>query len=150
MQSDCGGCQFWWQMIFLQMIWSYWAYQIATFCLHWDSLKQSVKQLEWPSTHQSLSLWLTARKRWIVHSGLGKSCCPMQGSWSIFFTSKRKMKQEIDRQGAYAGAQTLYRSAVVRKELTRKTKLSIYRSIYNLTSLVYNDHKLWVMTLRMR
>jgi len=42
----------------------------------------------------------------------------------------------------------LYRSVVVKRELSQKAKLSIYRSIY-VPTLTYG-HKLWVVTKRMR
>ncbi len=42
----------------------------------------------------------------------------------------------------------MYRSVVVKKELSRKAKLSIYRSIY-VPTLTYG-HELWVMTKRTR
>ena len=43
---------------------------------------------------------------------------------------------------------SLYRSVVVKRELSRKAKLSIYRSIY-VPTLTYG-HELWVMTERIR
>ncbi len=43
---------------------------------------------------------------------------------------------------------SMYRSVVVKKELSRKAKLSIYRSIY-VPTLTYG-HELWVMTERTR
>ena len=42
----------------------------------------------------------------------------------------------------------LYRSVVVKKELSRKAKLSIYRSVY-VPTLTYG-HELWVVTERTR
>ncbi|TWW71090.1 hypothetical protein D4764_17G0005730 [Takifugu flavidus] len=55
----------------------------------------------------------------------------------VLFTSERRMEQEIDR-----------RSVVVKRELSRKAKLSIYRSIF-VPTLTYG-HELWVMTKRTR
>ncbi|KAI3351626.1 hypothetical protein L3Q82_020238 [Scortum barcoo] len=43
---------------------------------------------------------------------------------------------------------SVYRTVVVKKELSRKAKLSIYRSIY-VPTLTYG-HELWVMTERTR
>ena len=59
-------------------------------------------------------------------------------------------KWEIDRRirAASAVMQTLMQSVVVKKELSRKAKLSIYRSIY-IPTLTYG-HELWVVTKRMR
>ncbi|KAK3555215.1 hypothetical protein QTP86_010463 [Hemibagrus guttatus] len=58
------------------------------------------------------------------------------------------MDREIDRRIGAAAAvmQSMYRSVVVKKELSRKAKLSIYQSIY-VPTLTYG-HELWVMTER--
>ncbi|KAK3509731.1 hypothetical protein QTP70_008366 [Hemibagrus guttatus] len=66
----------------------------------------------------------------------------------ILFTSEGRMDREIDRRIGAAAAvmRSMYRSVVVKKELSRKAKLSIYQSIYAPT-LTYG-HELWVMTER--
>ncbi|KAK3520218.1 hypothetical protein QTP70_019360 [Hemibagrus guttatus] len=66
----------------------------------------------------------------------------------VLFTSEGRMDCEIDRRIGAAAAvmQSMYRSVVVKKELSRKAKLSIYQSIYAPT-LTYG-HELWVMTER--
>ncbi|KAK3556482.1 hypothetical protein QTP70_008321 [Hemibagrus guttatus] len=66
----------------------------------------------------------------------------------VLFTSEGRMDREIDRQIGAAAAvmRSMYRSVVVKKELSRKAKLSIYQSIYAPT-LTYG-HELWVMTER--
>ena len=68
----------------------------------------------------------------------------------VSFTSEGTMEREIDRRIGAASAvmRTLYRSVVVKKELSRKAKLSIYRSIY-VPALTYG-HELWVVTERTR
>uniref|UniRef100_A0A672GTN4 Reverse transcriptase domain-containing protein n=4 Tax=Salarias fasciatus TaxID=181472 RepID=A0A672GTN4_SALFA len=68
----------------------------------------------------------------------------------VLFTSGGRMEREIDRRIGAAAAvmRSLYRSVVVKKELSRKAKLSIYRSIY-VPTLTYG-HELWVMTERTR
>ena len=68
----------------------------------------------------------------------------------VLFTSEGRMEREIDRRIGAASAvmRSLYRSAVVKKELSRKAKLSIYRSIY-VPTLTYG-HELWVMIERAR
>ncbi|XP_056588515.1 uncharacterized protein LOC130408985 [Triplophysa dalaica] len=68
----------------------------------------------------------------------------------ILFTSEGRMEREIDiRIGAASAVmRSLYRSVVMKKELSRKAKLSIYRSIY-VPTLTYG-HELWVMTERTR
>ncbi|KAK3541007.1 hypothetical protein QTP86_010128 [Hemibagrus guttatus] len=68
----------------------------------------------------------------------------------VLFTSEVRMDHEIDRRISAAAAimQSMYRSVVVKKELSRKAKLSIYQSIY-VPTLTYG-HELWVMTERVR
>ncbi|KAK3512205.1 hypothetical protein QTP70_000467 [Hemibagrus guttatus] len=68
----------------------------------------------------------------------------------VLFTSEGRMDREIDRRIGAAAAvmRSMYRSVVVKKELSRKAKLSIYHSIY-VPTLTYG-HELWVMTERVR
>ncbi|KAK3512519.1 hypothetical protein QTP70_015647, partial [Hemibagrus guttatus] len=68
----------------------------------------------------------------------------------VLFTSEGRMDREIDRRiGATAAVmRSMYRSVVVKKELSRKAKLWIYQSIY-VPTLTYS-HELWVMTERVR
>ncbi|KAK3516010.1 hypothetical protein QTP70_000994 [Hemibagrus guttatus] len=68
----------------------------------------------------------------------------------VLFTSEGRMEREIDRQIGAAAAvmRSMYRSVVVKKELSRKVKLSIYQSIY-VPTLSYG-HELWAMTKRVR
>ncbi|KAK3527969.1 hypothetical protein QTP86_013084 [Hemibagrus guttatus] len=66
----------------------------------------------------------------------------------VLFTSEGRMDREIDRWIGAAAAvmRSMYRFVVVKKELSRKAKLSIYQSIY-VPTLTYG-HELWVMTER--
>ncbi|KAK3518104.1 hypothetical protein QTP70_033329 [Hemibagrus guttatus] len=66
----------------------------------------------------------------------------------VLFTSEGRMDREIDRWIGAAAAvmRSMYRSVVVKKELSRKAKLLIYQSIY-VPTLTYG-HELWVMTER--
>ena len=68
----------------------------------------------------------------------------------ILFTSEGRMEREIDRRIGAASAvmRVLRRSVVVKRELSRKAKLSIYWSIY-VPTLTYG-HELWVVTERTR
>uniref|UniRef100_A0A8C6P3P0 Reverse transcriptase domain-containing protein n=1 Tax=Nothobranchius furzeri TaxID=105023 RepID=A0A8C6P3P0_NOTFU len=68
----------------------------------------------------------------------------------VLFTGEGKLEHEIDRRIGAASAvmRALYRSVVVKRELSQKAKLSIYRSIY-VPTLTYG-HELWVVTERMR
>ncbi|TWW74351.1 hypothetical protein D4764_14G0003520 [Takifugu flavidus] len=68
----------------------------------------------------------------------------------VLFTSEGRMEREIDRRIGAASTvmRALHRSVVVKRELSRKAKLSIYRSIF-VPTLTYG-HELWVMTERTR
>ncbi|KAK3509747.1 hypothetical protein QTP70_008379 [Hemibagrus guttatus] len=68
----------------------------------------------------------------------------------VLFTSEGRMDHEIDRRISAAAAvmRSMYRSVVVKNELSRKAKLLIYQSIY-VPTLTYG-HELWVMTERIR
>ncbi|KAK3530440.1 hypothetical protein QTP86_024352 [Hemibagrus guttatus] len=68
----------------------------------------------------------------------------------VLFMSEGRMDREIDRRISAVAAvmRSMYRSVVVKKELSRKAKLSIYQSIY-IPTLTYG-HELWVMTERVR
>ncbi|KAK3505834.1 hypothetical protein QTP70_004994, partial [Hemibagrus guttatus] len=68
----------------------------------------------------------------------------------VLFTSEGRMDREIDRRIGAAAAvmRSMYRSVVVKKELSRKAKLSIYQSIYVPQSTLTYGHELWVMTER--
>ena len=68
----------------------------------------------------------------------------------VLFTSEGKMERKIDRRIGAASAvmRTLKWSHVVKRELSQKAKLSIYRSVYDPTLTC--GHELWVVTKRMR
>ncbi|KAK3506381.1 hypothetical protein QTP70_003644, partial [Hemibagrus guttatus] len=68
----------------------------------------------------------------------------------VLFMSEGRMDCEIDRRIGAAAAvmRSVYRSVVVKKELSRKAKLSIYQSIY-VPTLTYGP-ELWAMTERVR
>jgi len=68
----------------------------------------------------------------------------------VLFTSEGKIERVMDRWIGAASAVmwALYQSIVVKRELSRKAKLSIYQSIY-VPTLTYG-HKLCVVTKRTR
>uniref|UniRef100_A0A8C6L319 Reverse transcriptase domain-containing protein n=1 Tax=Nothobranchius furzeri TaxID=105023 RepID=A0A8C6L319_NOTFU len=68
----------------------------------------------------------------------------------VLFTSEGRTDREIDRRIGSVSAvmRTLNRSIVVNRELSQKTRLSIYRSIY--VPILTYGHELWVMTERTR
>ena len=71
-------------------------------------------------------------------------------SLGVLYTSEGRMQLEIDGRirAALAVMQTLKQSVVVKRELSQKAKLSIYKSIY-VPTLTYG-HELWVVTKIMR
>ena len=56
----------------------------------------------------------------------------------VLFTNEGTMEREIGRRIGAAGAvlQSLYRTVVTKRELSRKAKLSIYRSVF-IPTLIY-------------
>ena len=68
----------------------------------------------------------------------------------VLLTSKGKMQRQIDRHicTALTVMWKLKLSVVVKRELSQKAKVTIYRSIY-VPTLIYG-HELWVVTENMR
>ncbi|TWW59091.1 hypothetical protein D4764_06G0006210 [Takifugu flavidus] len=106
------------------------------------------------STSKSESMVL-ARKKVECLLRVGEEVLPQVEEFKylfkyILFTSEGRMEREIDRRIGAASAvmRALNQSVVVKKELSRKAKLSIYRSIY-VPVLTYGHHH-WVMTERTR
>uniref|UniRef100_A0A8C2ZPF1 Reverse transcriptase domain-containing protein n=1 Tax=Cyclopterus lumpus TaxID=8103 RepID=A0A8C2ZPF1_CYCLU len=84
---------------------------------------------------------------------VGANCLPQAKEFKylgVLFTSEGKVEREVDRRIGAAAAvkQALYRSILVKRELSRKAKLSIYWSVY-VPTLTYG-HELWVVTERTR
>ncbi|KAG1932899.1 hypothetical protein F2P79_020886 [Pimephales promelas] len=104
------------------------------------------------STSKSEAMVLS-RKRVACPLQVGGEILPQVEEFNylgVLFTSEGRMEQEIDRRIGAASAvmRSMYRSVVVKKELSRKAKLLIYWSIY-VPTLTYG-HELWVMTERTR
>ncbi|XP_062296309.1 uncharacterized protein LOC134000829 [Scomber scombrus] len=104
------------------------------------------------STSKSESMVLS-RKRVECTLRVGDEILPQVEEFKylgILFTSEGRMEREIDRRIGAASAvmRTLHRSVVVKRELSRKAKLSIYQSIF-VPTLTYG-HELWVVTERTR
>ena len=101
------------------------------------------------STSKSESMVLN-RKRVECTLRVGDEILPQVEEFKylgVLFTSEGRMEREIDRRIGAASA-VMHRSVVVKRELSRKAKLSIYQSIY-VPALTYG-HELWVMTERTR
>uniref|UniRef100_A0A3B3HQU3 Reverse transcriptase domain-containing protein n=1 Tax=Oryzias latipes TaxID=8090 RepID=A0A3B3HQU3_ORYLA len=104
------------------------------------------------STAKSEAMVLDRRKV-VCHLSVGGVSLPQVEEFKylgVLFTSEGRSEREIDRRIGAASVvmRSLYRSVVVKRELSRKAKLSIYRSIY-VPVLTYG-HELWVMTERTR
>ncbi|XP_068573506.1 uncharacterized protein, partial [Cebidichthys violaceus] len=78
---------------------------------------------------------------------VGMECLPQANEFKylgVLFTSEDKMEREIVRRIGAAAAvkQALHRTILVKRELSRKAKLSIYQSVYVPT--LTHGHELWV------
>nr|XP_049572422.1 uncharacterized protein LOC125965716 [Syngnathus scovelli] len=114
------------------------------------SLERFTAECEVVSTSKSESMVL-GRKRVECPLRIRDEILPQVEEYlGVLFASEGRMEREIDRRIGAASAimRTLYRSVVVKRELSQKAKLSIYRSIYAPT-LTYG-HELWVVTERTR
>ncbi|KAK3532866.1 hypothetical protein QTP70_001138 [Hemibagrus guttatus] len=105
---------------------------------------------ELSTDHHLVVSWIRLWRRMPDRLGRPKRIVEEFKYLGVLFTSEGRMDREIDRRiGAVAAVmRSMYRSVVVKKELSRKAKLSIYQSIYAPT-LTYG-HELWVMTERVR
>nr|XP_049577496.1 glycine receptor subunit alpha-3 isoform X1 [Syngnathus scovelli] len=104
------------------------------------------------STSKSKSMVLD-RKRVECPLRIGDEILPQVEEFKylgVLFTSEGRMEREIDRRIGAASAvmRTLYRSVVVKRELSQKAKLSIYPLIY--APILTYGHELWVVTERTR
>ena len=100
------------------------------------------------STSKSESMVLN-RKRVECTLRVGDEILPQVEEFKylgVLFTSEGRLEREIDRRIGAASAvmRTLHGSVVVKRELSRKAKLSIYQSIF-VPALTYG-HELWVVT----
>jgi len=84
---------------------------------------------------------------------VGSECLPQAKEFiyiGVLFTSEGMVEREINRWVGAAAAvkQALHRTVLVKRELGRKAKLSIYWSVY-VTTLTF-CHNLWAVTERTR
>ncbi|KAK0141121.1 Smoothelin-like protein 2 [Merluccius polli] len=99
-----------------------------------QTVKEGFYQLMRISTSKSESMVLN-RKRVECTLRVGDEILPQVEEFKylgVLFTSEGRMEREIDRRIGAASAvmRTLHGSVVVKRELSRKAKLSIYQSIY--------------------
>ncbi|KAK3555547.1 hypothetical protein QTP86_021786, partial [Hemibagrus guttatus] len=119
-------------------------------CMHWGVLCEAAGMRV--STSKSEAMVLD-RKKVACTLQVGGEILPQVEEFKylgVLFTSEGRMDHEIDRQIGAAAAvmRSMYQAVVVKKELRRKAKLSIYQSIY-VPTLTYG-HELWVMTKGVR
>ena len=68
----------------------------------------------------------------------------------VAFTSDRRQDEELDKRIGKASAvmRALHNSVVMKRELSKKAKLSIFKAVFLVPILTYG-HESWVMTERM-
>ncbi|KAK3526284.1 hypothetical protein QTP70_022683 [Hemibagrus guttatus] len=131
----------------LQMMLSCWLLQAWTYSMHWGVLQCEAAGIR-VSTSKSEAMVLDWKKVACTLQ-VGGEFLPqveeLKYLW-VLFTSEGRMDCEIHRRIGAAAAvmRSMYWSVVVKKELSRKAKLSIYQSIY-VSTLTYG-HELCVMT----
>ncbi|KAK3512666.1 hypothetical protein QTP70_020883 [Hemibagrus guttatus] len=131
------------------MMLSCWLLQAWTYSMHWGVLQCFECEVAGMrvSTSKSEAMVLD-RKKVACNLQVGGELLPQVEEFKylrVLFTSEGRMDREIDRWISAAAA-VMYWSVVVKKELSRKAKLSIYQSIY-VPTLTYG-HELWVKTKR--
>ncbi|KAI3376973.1 hypothetical protein L3Q82_000210 [Scortum barcoo] len=122
-------------LLFAWMMLSCWLHQARTFSVCWSGLQLSVKRLGCDISTSKSEAMVLDRKRVACPLRVGGEVLPQVEEFKylgVLFTSEGKMEREIDRRIGAASAvmRSVYRTVVVKKELSRKAKLSIYRSIY--------------------
>ncbi|KAI3358013.1 hypothetical protein L3Q82_003033 [Scortum barcoo] len=133
------------------MMLSCWLHQTRTFSVDWFAAECEVAGMR-IGTSKSEAMVLNW-KRVACPLWVGGEVLPQVEEFKdlgVLFTSEGKMEREIDRRIGTASAvmRSGYRTVMVKKEPSRKVKLSIYWSVYGPT-LTYG-HELWVMTERTR
>uniref|UniRef100_A0AAV2MIF0 Reverse transcriptase domain-containing protein n=1 Tax=Knipowitschia caucasica TaxID=637954 RepID=A0AAV2MIF0_KNICA len=136
----------------LRTMLSCWLQRTRTCSMHWGVAAECEAAGMRISTSKSEAMVLD-RKKVPCPLQVGGEVLPQVEEFKylgVLFTSEGRMEREIDRRigAACAVMRPLYRTVVVKRELSRKAKLSIYRSIF-VPSLTYG-HELWVMTERTR
>ncbi|TWW77650.1 hypothetical protein D4764_12G0010400 [Takifugu flavidus] len=121
----------------LQMMWSCWRHWPVTSNDRWIGSPPSVK---------GSKAMVLNRKKVDCLLRVKEEILPQVEEFKylgVLFTSEGRMKQEIHRRIGAASAvmRTLHQSVVVKRDLSQKAKLSIYRSIF-VPTLTYG-HELW-------
>ncbi|KAI3369751.1 hypothetical protein L3Q82_024580 [Scortum barcoo] len=103
-----------------------------TFSMCWSGLQPSVKLAGMRISTSKSEAMVLDRKRVACPLRVGGEVLPQVEEFKylgVLFTSEGKMEREIDRWiggAASAVMRSVYRTVVVKKELSRKAKLSIY------------------------
>ncbi|KAI3358259.1 hypothetical protein L3Q82_003257 [Scortum barcoo] len=128
------------------MMLSCWLHQARTFSVYWRRFAAECEAAGMRISTSKSEAMVLDRKRVACPLQVGGEVLPQVEEFKylgVLFTSEGKMEREIDRRIGAASAvmRSVYRTVVVKKELSRKAKLSIYRSIY-VPTLTYG-HELW-------
>ncbi|KAI3376768.1 hypothetical protein L3Q82_000370 [Scortum barcoo] len=128
-------------------------HRARTFSMYWSGLQPSVKVAGMRISTSKSEAMVLDQKRVVCPLRVGGEVLPQVEEFKylgVLFTSEGKMEREIDRRiGAESTVmRSVYRTIVVKMELSQRAKLLIYRSVYAPT-LTYG-HELWVVTERTR
>ncbi|KAI3369206.1 hypothetical protein L3Q82_007445 [Scortum barcoo] len=128
------------------MMLSCWLHQARTFSVCWKRFAAECEAAGMRISTSKSEAMVLDRKRVACPLRVGGEVLPQVEEFKylgVLFTSEGKMEREIDRRIGAASTvmRSVYRTVVVKKELSRKVKLSIYRSIY-VPTLTYG-HELW-------
>uniref|UniRef100_A0AAZ1XTU1 C-type lectin domain-containing protein n=1 Tax=Oreochromis aureus TaxID=47969 RepID=A0AAZ1XTU1_OREAU len=131
-----------------QMMWFCWLHQSMASSSSWNGFAVEREVVGMRTSTTKSEAMVLSQKRVECSLQVRDESLPQVEAlkyFGVLFTSDRRRKREIDRRIGAAAAvmQALYRSVVVKRELTVKAKLSIYWSIYVPTPTY--GHELWVV-----
>jgi len=128
-QRPQGFLFYWLKIASLRMMCSCWLHWVQTTSSHWGNWQLHVNQPGWDWAPPSLRS--SFRNSWIAHSRLRVSHCVIWRRISISEScSPVRVKGRLTGRLGLCLLLALYRSVVVKRELSWKEKLSIYQSIY--------------------
>ncbi|KAI3376109.1 hypothetical protein L3Q82_016635 [Scortum barcoo] len=113
-----------------QMMLSCWLHQARTFSMYWSRFAAECEAAGMRISTSKSEAMVLDRKRVACPLQVGGEVLPQVEEFKylgVLFTSEGKMEREIDRRIGAASAvmRSVYRTVVVKKELSRKAKLSI-------------------------
>ncbi|KAI3371775.1 hypothetical protein L3Q82_024328 [Scortum barcoo] len=106
-----------------------------TFSMYWSRFAAECEAAGMRISTSKSEAMVLDRKRVACPLRVGGEVLPQVEEFKylgVLFTSEGKMEREIDRRIGAASAvmRSVYRTVVVKKELSRKVKLSIYQSVF--------------------